>query len=176
MTPSSTRVQRALFPGTFDPPTLGHLDLLRRALRLFGQVIVGVAHHPQKRNTFSAEERVALLRAATAELAGVTVVIVPGLVVDACLEHDCDVIVRGVRSGTDFDYELQMGRTNAELSGVETVLLVPAPERAHISSTLVRQIAALGGDVSSFVPPCVLEPLRERVAAPVTDPDQSPSR
>ncbi|MEM7517277.1 MAG: pantetheine-phosphate adenylyltransferase, partial [Planctomycetota bacterium] len=123
---------------------------------------VGVAHNPAKASVFQSEERVELLREATKHLAQVEIVLVPGLVVHACEELGCDVIVRGVRSGTDFDYELQMGRTNEELSGIDTVLLIPAPGRAHISSTLVRQIAGLNGDVSNFVPENILTALRHR--------------
>jgi pantetheine-phosphate adenylyltransferase len=153
----------ALFPGTFDPVTLGHLDVLSRALVLFDRVTLAVATHHEKQSLLGVEERLELLRRATAELEGVRVTSLEGLVVDACRALGAGVIVRGVRSGTDYDYEVQMARTNRALApDVETVLLVPAPEHAHISSTLVRQIASLGGDVSAFVPPAVAAVLAER--------------
>jgi pantetheine-phosphate adenylyltransferase len=156
-------LRHALFPGTFDPVTLGHLDIVRRAQALFGRVTVAVATNPEKHSLFDVEERLELLRLATAGLPGVAVVGFAGLVVDACRELGAEVVVRGVRSGTDCDYELQMARTNRAMApSVETVLLVPAPEHAHISSTLVRQIASLGGDASAFVPPPVAERLARR--------------
>lgn len=157
------RASHALFPGTFDPVTLGHVDLVARAARLFGRVTVAVATHPTKEGSFGVEERVRLIEQATSDIPGVAVVAIRGLVVQACTEWDCDVIVRGVRSGTDFDYEIQMALINRDLSdGVETVLLAPGPARAHISSTLVRQVASMGGDVSAFVPECVNRALKER--------------
>jgi len=157
------RGHHALFPGSFDPVTLGHLDLVRRAQALFGRVSVAVAHHPDKPGLFSPGERASLFRGAVAGIPNVDVVEIEGLVVDAAQRLRCDVIVRGVRSGTDFDYEISMARTNrALLPGVDTVLLAPPPEYAHISASLVRQIARMGGDVSAFVPPNVLHALEER--------------
>ncbi len=158
-----------LFPGTFDPPTLGHLDLVRRAAALFGRVTVAVADHPSKTALFSVEERLALLEESTAGIPGVAVARISGLVVDACKDLGATAIVRGVRNGTDFDYELELARTNrAMLPEADTVLLAPAPEFAHVSATLVRQIASLGGDVDPFVPPPVAEALRRRF--PKNDP------
>jgi pantetheine-phosphate adenylyltransferase len=158
-------VRHALYPGTFDPPTVGHLDLVERALALFGRVTVAVAYNPEKKTLFGVEERVELFRAATRSLAGVEVAAIRGLIVDACEELGADVIVRGVRSGTDFDYEVEMARTNRQLlPRIDTVLLAPSPEHAHVSSTLVRQIASLGGDARRFVPPVVLVALRARFA------------
>jgi pantetheine-phosphate adenylyltransferase len=155
--------RHALFPGTFDPVTLGHLDVLRRARVLFERVTIAVATNTEKQSLFGVEERLQLLRAVTADLPGVAVEALPGLVVDACRALGAGVVVRGVRSGTDFDYEVQMARTNRAMAGdVETVLFVPSPEHAHVSSTLVRQIASLGGDVSGFVPAAVAELLRAR--------------
>jgi pantetheine-phosphate adenylyltransferase len=156
-------VRRALFPGTFDPVTLGHLDVARRAVALFGQLAIAVAHNAGKSTLFGPEERVELLREATQDLTGVEVVLIDGLVVQACEKLGASVIVRGVRSGTDFDYEVQMARTNRSmLPRIDTVLLAPSPEHAHISSTLVREIATLGGDASAFVPPNVARALRDR--------------
>lgn len=155
--------RHALFPGSFDPFTLGHLDLVRRAHALFGRVTVGVAHNSQKQGLFDARERVELVREAARGVAGLDVVLIEGLVVDAAEKLGAEVLVRGVRSGTDFDFETQMAQTNrALLARIETVFFVPAPELSHISSTLVRQIATLGGDVRAFVPPNVARALAER--------------
>lgn len=153
----------ALFPGTFDPPTAGHIDLARRAARLFGRVTVAVADHPTKNALFSLEERLSLLEASLAGVEGARVARIAGLVVDACEELGATVVVRGVRSGTDFDYEVEMARTNrAMLPRIDTVLLTPSPELAHVSGTLVRQIASMGGDVGAFVPAPVAEALARR--------------
>lgn len=161
--PMPALARHALFPGTFDPPTLGHLDLVGRAARLFGRVTVGLAEHHSKEAFFGADERLALWRACLSGLEGADVVLLRGLVVDACRELGCQVIVRGVRSGSDFDYEAQMAGTNRALApAIETALLVTRPELAHISSTLVRQIASMGGDTSPLVPPPVAAALRAR--------------
>jgi len=146
----------ALFPGTFDPVTLGHLDVLERALDLFGRVTVAVAQHHSKDQLFDLEQRQTMLLEATEGWAGVQVVTLSGLLVDGCRELGASVIVRGVRSASDLDYERQMALTNRAMApDVETVFLLTAPEREHISSTLVRQIARMGGDVSGFVPAAV---------------------
>lgn len=156
----------AFFAGSFDPFTLGHLDLVRRSVALFGRVTVGVAHDPAKRGHFSVIERIELARASLAGLSGVAVVEVTGLAVAGARAAGADVLVRGVRSGTDFDYEIAMARTNRDLSGLDTVLLVPEGEYAHVSSTLVRQIAAHGGDASRFVPPPVAAALARKESRP----------
>ena len=153
-----------LFPGTFDPPTRGHLDLVRRASALFERVTVALAEHPTKTPLFPIAEREALLRECTAGLAGVAVVRLEGLVVDACEALGCDAIVRGVRSGSDYDYEAQMAGTNRTLlPRIDTLFLPTSPEVAHLTSTLVRQIARMGGDVSQLVPQPVAAALRERL-------------
>ena len=159
----TARVEHAFFPGTFDPFTLGHLDLVRRATALFGRVTVAVAINPDKRHLFSTEERVALARDACADLPGVSAVAVDGLVALAAHEHGCGVIVRGVRGAVDLDYEVPLMRTNRELApDVDTILMVPDPATAHVSSTLVRQIAKMGGRVDTFVPPNVAQALAAR--------------
>ena len=153
----------AIFPGTFDPVTLGHLDVLERALRLFERVTVAVAQHHQKDQLFDVDERQRLIAESTAGWEGVDVVALPGLLVDGCREVGAGAIIRGVRTSADLEYERQMALTNrAMLPDVETVFLLPAPERGHVSSSLVRQIARMGGDVSSFVPPFVHAALEER--------------
>lgn len=152
-----------LFPGTFDPPTLGHLDLIRRASALFGRVTVALAEHPTKSSLFTTEERVALLRECIEGVEGVAVARLEGLVIEACEALGCDAIVRGVRSGTDFDYEARMAWTNRSmLERIDTVLLPASPAVAHITSTLVRQIALMRGDTSKLVPGPVALLLRER--------------
>lgn len=160
---AGARALHALFPGTFDPFTRGHLALVERARALFGRLTVGVAEHAEKRPLFGAPERCELVREAIAGIPDVEVRRIEGLLVQACELLGADVIVRGVRSGTDFDYELLMARTNrALLPRIDTVLLVPDPGSADISSTLVRQVAAMGGELSAFVPPCVERALRRR--------------
>lgn len=164
MTPAP-RARHALFPGTFDPPTLGHLDLVRRALALFERVTVAIADHPTKHALFPVEERMELLRAVTREFGNVGVERVEGLLVEGARRIGADVIVRGVRSGTDYDYEVTMARANRVLlPAVDTVLLVPDTRLTHITSTLTRQVASMGGDVSEFVPPLVAKALRRRFA------------
>jgi len=162
--PETPRRRHALFPGTFDPFTLGHLDLLERTVRLFGRATVGIARNAEKRSLFDAEERAELVRGAIAGLDGAEVALVPGLVVQACEDLGADVIVRGVRGGADLEFEIQMAQTNRTLlPRIDTVLLAPAPALAHVSSTLVRQIAAAGGDVSAFVPRNVADALRAKL-------------
>ncbi len=156
-------VQHVLVPGTFDPPTLGHLDLVERAARLFPRVTVGVAEHPTKQCLFSFAERVELLKQCLSDRTSVSVSGLDGLVVDACRKLGCDAIVRGIRSGSDFDYESQMAVTNQALFGrIETLFLATSPLVSHVSATLVRQIAGMGGDVSGFVPGPVARALLER--------------
>lgn len=153
----------AVFPGSFDPPTRGHLDLARRALALFPRLTLAVGAHHAKNALFSPAERVELLQRCVADWPGVSVVQLEGLLVEGCARLGAQVIVRGVRNGTDLDYEMAMAHTNAELdASIQTVFLAPAPESAHVSSSLVRQIAQLGGDVGALVPAVVMEALGER--------------
>jgi pantetheine-phosphate adenylyltransferase len=152
-----------LFPGTFDPPTLGHLDLITRAAQLFGRITVGLADNSAKAALFSVEERLGLLRECTAGIPGVEVARIAGLVVQACEELGCRAVLRGLRSSGDYDYEAQMARTNHVLApGIETVFLASSAEVAHVSSTLVRQIASLAGDTGKLVPAPVAAALRRR--------------
>jgi pantetheine-phosphate adenylyltransferase len=154
----------ALFPGTFDPFTLGHLDLVRRAAVIFPRLTVAVATHPSKQHLFDLEARLDLIAQSTAELPGVRIVAIEGLVVEAARRLDAQVIVRGVRSGTDLDYELAMcGSNRAMAPGIDTLLLAASPAVSHITGTLVRQIAAMGGPLEPFVPEPVLRALGERL-------------
>lgn len=153
---------RALCPGSFDPVTYGHLDIVERAERLFGEVVVAVGRNSAKRTLFTPEERVSMLTEACAGRPGVRVVLLDGLLVDFARAQGCDVIVKGLRFAGDFEFELQMAQMNAHLTGIETVLLPTAARWAAVSSTIIREVAGYGGDVSSFVPPGVAARLADR--------------
>ncbi|HNV10496.1 MAG TPA: pantetheine-phosphate adenylyltransferase [Propionibacteriaceae bacterium] len=144
---------KALCPGSFDPITHGHLDVIRRARALFDEVLVGVGKNSTKNNLFTIEERVALVRDAVADLTGVTVEPLEGLLVDFARAHACGVVVKGLRFASDFDYELQMAHINKAVSGIESVFLPASSEYGTLSSTMLREVAKLGGDVSGFVTP-----------------------
>ena len=160
---STVQERHAVFPGTFDPVTFGHLDLIQRASGLFDRLTVIVAAHHDKRHVLSVEERVALLDEATREIQHVEIVAMDGLLVEGVHSLGATAIVRGIRSAADFEYERQLALTNrAMASDIETVLLLSSSEHAHVSSTLVRQIARLGGDLSPFVPSPVIEALAGR--------------
>ena len=158
--------RHALFPGSFDPPTLGHVDLIERALSLFEKVTLAVGTHPTKKGRFSADERCELLSALAEDFEGkdrLRIVQLDGLLVDGCRTHGAGTFLRGLRNGSDFDYEAQMAATNRAMEpDIDTLYLGCSPSVSHISSTLVRQIASMGGDVSALVPPCVLTALGAR--------------
>ena len=154
----------AIYPGSFDPVTNGHLDVIARATRLFDRVIVAVAHNDLKKPLFSSEERMSLLRHATREMPGVEVTSFGGLLVDFARQHNATVVVRGLRAVADFEYEFQMvGMNRAMDSSIETVFLMADARRQAIASKLVKEIARLGGDVSKFVPPAVEAALKARL-------------
>jgi pantetheine-phosphate adenylyltransferase len=159
-------MRRAVCPGSFDPVTNGHLDIVERASGLFDEVVIAVGVNPAKHGLFTGEERIALLREVTAALPGVTVDSFSGLLVDFCRDHDVHVVVKGLRAISDFDYELQMSQMNHGLAGVETLFMPTNPLYSFLSSSLVREVATYGGDVSGLVPPVVLDRLSERVAGP----------
>jgi len=159
---STTRV-RAAYTGTFDPITHGHADVIRRAAEMFDSRIVAVATNTSKKNIFTQDERLELAREVLADTPNVSVMPVSGLIVDFARQHGIRVLVRGVRGVGDYEYERQMAAMNRHLAPeVDTVLLAPAPEYAHISSTLVREIALLNGHVDGLVPAVVAERLRQR--------------
>ncbi len=154
----------AVYPGTFDPMTLGHEDLMRRAGRLFERLIVAVAAGHHKNTMFSVQERLEIARQLATRYPNVEVVAFKGLLRDFVIEHDGKVVVRGLRAVSDFEYEFQMAGMNRQLMpDVETVFLTPSDQYQFVSGTFVREIASLGGDVSKFVSPLVLERLAQRV-------------
>ncbi len=143
----------AIYPGTFDPVTYGHIDLIERAQEIFGQIIVAVAHNPHKKPLFGLKERVKLLELATARLKGVEVVSFNGLVVDFARRRKAQVLIRGLRMISDFEYEFQMALTNRKIApDIETIFLMPHESYSYISSKLLKEAASLGADISSFVP------------------------
>ena len=148
---------RAMVPGSFDPFTLGHLDVVRRAARLFGEVVVAVGLNSSKDYLFTADERLALVRASLTDVPGATAESMPGLLVDFCRQHDIGTIVRGARSGADFDAEMGQAQMHAALAGLEWVILPPVPDLGFVSSTLVRQLARGGGEIGPFVPAAVAD-------------------
>ncbi len=153
----------ALVPGSFDPVTFGHLDVIERVARFFDSVIVAVIRNPQKSaSLFSLEEREEMLAEVTSHLHNIRIEYFSGLLVDFAREHGADTIVKGLRAVTDFDYELQMAQMNQTLSGIDTFFLATSPQYSFLSSSLVREVARFGGDVSSLVPAQVAARLIER--------------
>lgn len=155
---------RAVCPGTFDPVTHGHLDVVTRAARLFDEVVVAVGVNPSKNRLFSDDERMAMLERACADLANVRVVGFTGLLTDLCAEQDAQALVKGLRGPGDYEYEAQMAGMNAHQTGVETVFLATGPRWSFVASSLVKEVAGLGGDVRGLVPDFVLEALTDRLA------------
>jgi len=159
-----SRSRTALFPGTFDPITHGHLDLARRAVRLFDRVVVAVADSPAKGALFTLEERVEMARAATRGMRGVEVVSFSGLVVDCARQVGAQVMIRGLRAVSDFEFEFQMALMNRRLSPrLEVAFLMPSQQYTYLNSTLVKEVARLGGDISDLVPRHVATQLRARL-------------
>ena len=154
----------AVCPGSFDPVTNGHVDVIARAAALYDELVVAVLVNPGKAGLFDVDERMSLLREATADLPNVTVDSFQGLLVHWCQEHGVPVIVKGLRAVSDFDYELQMAQMNASLADVETVFVPTSPEYSFLASSLVKEVATFGGDVSSLVPPDVWTQLTQRLA------------
>jgi pantetheine-phosphate adenylyltransferase len=153
----------AVYAGTFDPATNGHMDIVRRAAALCERLVLAVGARPEKKTLFPSEDRVALLRACVAELGNVSVERLEGLIVRFAREHGATLLVRGVRNAADYAYEATMAVTNRQLAPeIDTLLLVADPRVAHVSSTLVKEIHAAGGDVADFVPPPVLAALSKR--------------
>jgi len=152
----------ALVPGSFDPPTKGHVDVIDRCAGLFDRVVVAVANNPSKHPLFTAEERVALLEKCCEKWPNVSIASFDGLLVEFVRATGSDVIVKGLRVITDFEYELQLAQMNRHLSGTVTLFVPTNPEYGYLSSSLVKEVAAFGGSVESLVPPCVAAALKER--------------
>ena len=157
----------ALCPGSFDPVTLGHLDIIERTARHFDVVIVAVIRNPQKsQSLFSLEERQQMLKEGTAHLSNIRIEFFKGLLVEFAKDHGADAIVKGLRAVSDFDYELQMAQMNYRLAGVETMFMTTNPTWSYLSSSLVKDVARHGGDVTGLVPDFVVARLRERSQQP----------
>ena len=155
---------RVVYPGTFDPVTYGHLDLITRATKIFDEVIVAVAHNPGKAPMFRVQERVALLKQATRGLRGVQIDAFDSLVVNYCRRKRARMMIRGLRMVSDFEYEFQMALTNRKLDdNVETIFLMPSETYAYVSARLIKEAAALGADLSAFVPPGVAAALKRKL-------------
>ncbi len=159
-------MRRAVCPGSFDPVTLGHLDIVERASKIYDEVTVAVLVNKKKSSLFTVEERMTLLAEVTEVYGNVKVDSFHGLLVDYCRERDIPVIVKGLRAISDFDYELQMAQMNHGLAGVETMFMTTNPLYSFLSSSLVKEVATYGGDVSGLVPERVLASLTERLAQP----------
>lgn len=153
----------ALCPGTFDPVTNGHLDIVERAARLFDRVVVAVVENPSKEPMFSLEERRQMLKESLSHLENVEVDSFSGLLVDYARDRGVGMVVKGIRAISDFDYELQMAQMNHQLAGVETCFIPTSPTWSYLSSSLVKEVARLGGEVGGLVPDHVLDRLRERL-------------
>ena len=156
-------MRRAVCPGSFDPVTNGHLDIVGRASRLFDEVVIGVLINDSKTGLFTIEERLDMLRQATAGYGNVRVESFHGLLVDFCRAQDAAVVIKGLRAVSDFDYELQMAQMNIGLSGVETLFMPTNPLYSFLSSSLVKEVAKWGGDVSPYVPDLIGERLVARL-------------
>jgi pantetheine-phosphate adenylyltransferase len=158
-------VKRAIYAGSFDPVTNGHLDVIERAARLCDEVVVAVAFNPDKRGLFTSEERVVLLRAVTGHLSNVRVTFFHGLLVEFARQEQASAVIRGIRAVSDFEFEFQMALMNRRLSPtLETLFLMPKEEFSYVSSRLVKEVASLGGDVTHFVPEVVAKALHEKYA------------
>lgn len=157
-------MRRAVCPGSFDPVTNGHLDIIGRTAPLFDELVVAVLVNKSKKGMFTLEERIEMLAEQTAAYPNVRVDSFHGLLVDYCLAHDIRAIVKGIRAVSDFDYELQMAQMNHRLSGVDTLFMPTGPEFSFIASSLVKEVATFGGDVAHLLPAAVHERLLERIA------------
>ena len=158
-------MRRAIYPGSFDPITAGHLDVIHRAAKLFDELIVAVAFNDQKQSMFTAEERMDLIRESTAGVANIRVACFNGLLVEFAKGESALAVVRGLRAISDFEFEFQMALMNRKLdSTIETIFLTPREEYTYLSSRIVKEIARLGGNVEAFVPPSVVRALREKFA------------
>lgn len=156
--------QKAIYPGTFDPVTYGHIDVIKRAAKLFGDVIVAVAHNPEKSPLFSIEDRVDFLKQSLKGIDGVTISSFEGLVVDFARKNNANIMIRGLRMLSDFEYEFQMALTNRKFDdSIETIFLMPSESYSYVSSKLLKEAARLGADLSHFLPRSVESALKKKV-------------
>ena len=153
----------AMCPGSFDPPTNGHIDIIRRCAAIYDRVVVAVVSNPSKNSMFTLAERIELLDASLGSLDNIDLNSFDGLLVDFAADQEVDVVVKGLRAGSDFDYELQMSQMNSHLRGMETVFMPTSPDWSFVSSSLVREVARLGGSVGNLVPPPVAVALEEKL-------------
>ncbi len=155
---------RAIYPGSFDPVTYGHLDVIRRSARLVDELIIGVLNNKAKSPLFSVEERVKMLKEVTEDIPNVKIIPFEGLLVDFARKMDAGMVIRGLRAITDFEYELQMAQTNHKMAPeVDTAFLTTSLEYSYLSSTTVKEVAAFGGDISQFVPDSVADRITEKM-------------
>ena len=155
---------RAIYPGSFDPVTFGHLDIMTRACNIVDELIIGVLRNKAKMPLFSVEERVKMLEEVTCNLPNVRIIPFEGLLVDFAKKMDAKVVIRGLRAITDFEYELQMAQTNQKLqSDIETLFLTTSLDYSYLSSTTVKEVAAFGGDISQFVPEAVADIMKDKM-------------
>ena len=157
-------MKRVVCPGSFDPITFGHLDIIKRASELFDEVIIAVLVNKTKKTLFTVEERLVMIAEVTSQYPNVRVDSWSGLLVDYCDSHDVKAIIKGLRAVTDFDYELQMSQINLQLKGIETLFMSTAPAHSFLSSSLVKEIATFGGDISAYLPAPIIEKLTARLA------------
>ncbi|CEI73728.1 MULTISPECIES: pantetheine-phosphate adenylyltransferase [Romboutsia] len=157
------KIRKAIFAGSFDPITNGHLDIICRASKIFDELQIGVLHNPNKKGMFTFEERVELIEKCTNHLDNIKIVSFNGLLVNYCEEHGIDTLVRGIRNGTDVEYELQMAHMNKELNpNIETVILATNPKYSFISSSLIKEVLNFDADIKNLVPEVVLEELKRK--------------
>ena len=155
---------RAIYPGSFDPVTYGHLDIIRRSCKIVDELVVGVLNNNAKMPLFSVEERVKMLEEATKDLTNVRIVPFHGLLIDFARQMDAFVIIRGIRAITDFEYELQMSQTNHKIEPeIETLFLTTSLEFSFLSSTTVKEVASFGGDITQFVPEVIVKKIKEKM-------------
>lgn len=157
--------QKAIYPGSFDPITYGHIDLIKRAQEIFSEVIVAVAHNPQKKPLFSVKERVQMLKQATSDLGGIVIDDFDDLVINYARRQKASILIRGLRMISDFEYEFQMALTNRKLApDIETIFLMPQESFSYLSSKLLKEAASLGADLSAFVPDFVEKALKKKLS------------
>jgi pantetheine-phosphate adenylyltransferase len=157
-------MRRVVCPGSFDPITNGHLDIIKRASSLFDEVVIAVLVNQTKSSLFTVDERIEMIKEVTSSYKNVSVDSWSGLLVDYCKSNQITTIVKGLRAVSDFDYELQMSQINLQLQGVETLFMATAPSHSFLSSSLVKEIASHGGDVSAYMPSAIVSKLKSRVA------------